>query len=217
MRQKPSRFFLIAAASLAAAMGISACSGRQTKKTNVEISDLAGRKVALVEVEGEPTARSVVEVALVNQLVQRGSFELVSKQKVEAARHEPSQDINDWRGIARAAGADTAMRAKVLTFEATENKGFSEEEIDDSEMEAETGNGKTKRIFPVKSLEGHVAVQLEFTDVSPNGNGNTTTGVAEASDSAQAEARTTAAHLPPRLRFLEKIANEAFKKFFDTH
>ena len=42
-------------------------------------------------------------------------------------------------------------------------------------------------------------------------------GVAEASEKIVAEQKSSRAELPPRLRFLETLSNEAFKKFFDKY
>lgn len=173
--------------------------------------------MALVDVDGEETARKVVEVALVNQLVRTGYFELVSKQDIEAARVALDVNSADWKAVARKAGADYALRAKVIAFDADEKKGYSEEDVNDSQLEAETGNGKTTRVYKVKRLDGHVAVDLSFTNVQAGGNGETRTGVAEKSSSVSADEKNGAAYLPPRLGFLEQLSNDAFHDFFEKY
>ena len=178
--------------------------------------------MALIDVDGEETARSVVEVALVNQLVSRGTFILVSKQDVEAARVAPTQDPTDWMGIARRAGADYALRAKVLEFSADTHEGYSTEKVRDSEIAAEQGEGAamTDRLYKVQSEVAKVRVRLEFCE-APAKPGASSDGprsaVAEAEDTATADSREGAIHLPPKLRYLEKVANEAFGKFFDQY
>jgi hypothetical protein len=66
----------------------------------------------------------------------------------------------------------------------------------------------------VKSLTGKIKVELEWINVE---NGTTQKGTAEALDVVVAEARTRSASLPPKLRFLEELAQKAFQRFFETH
>jgi hypothetical protein len=195
---------------------LAGCSGKKVR-TTPELSRLAGKKVALVEVDGEETARNIVEVALVNQLVRTGYFELVSKQDIEAARVALDVDSSHPLAVARKSGADYALEAKVLAFDAVEKQGYSEEKVQDSQLEQETGNGETTRVYKVKRLDGHVAVELDFTDVRASGKGETRSAVAEKSEQVSADSRTEAAHLPPRLRFLEKLSNDAFHDFFEKY
>jgi len=195
---------------------LAGCSGKKVR-TTPELSHLAGKKVALVEVDGEETARNIVEVALVNQLVRTGYFELVSKQDIEAARVAVDVDSSNPLAVARKSGADYALLAKVLAFDAVEKQGYSEEKVQDSQLEQETGNGETTRVYKVKRLDGHVAVELDFTDVSASGKGEARSAVAEKSEQVSADSRTEAAHLPPRLRFLEKLSNDAFHDFFEKY
>ncbi len=195
---------------------LAACSGKKVK-TTPELSQLEGKKVALVDVEGEDTARKIVEVALVNQLVRTGYFELVSKQDLQSARVSVDVDSSQPLAVARKAGADYALLAKVLAFDAIEKQGYSEEKVHDSQLEQETGNGETTRVYKVKQLDGHVAVELKFTDVHSSKQGETRSAIAEKSDQITAESKNEAAHLPPRLRFLEKLSNEAFQEFFEKY
>ncbi|MGK5083074.1 hypothetical protein WDW37_07185 [Bdellovibrionota bacterium FG-1] len=199
--------------SLIVGLAATGCSHAAKKKP--VLSELEGKKVALIEIEGEATARAVVEVALINQLVQRGSFEIIPKQEINQARTATEQDPTDWVGIARRAGADYALKAKVLQFSAEQKDGYSSEELYDSQLAAERGEkeGKTQRLFKVKSLSAKVQVQLDFEHTDPK-NPDRRSGVAEAERTVTAESKTEAAHLPPRLRFLEELSNEAFNKFF---
>lgn len=200
--------------SLSLALG--GCS--HARKKTVELSEMQGKKVALISIDGEETARKVTEVALINQLVQHGSFDLVSKQDVEKARVAPDQDPMDWIGIARRSGADYALKAKVLQFDATENKGYSSEKVEDSQMAQDMGEDHrmTDQIYKVKSLVGHVQIQLDFAKTDPK-DPDLRTGVAEAEDTVTAGTRTEAPHLPPSLRFLEQIEGKAFAKFFEQY
>ncbi|HUP58203.1 MAG TPA: hypothetical protein VM598_12170 [Bdellovibrionota bacterium] len=206
-----TRRLLVGTLLLALAAG-SGCS--TAKKTTPELSEMRGKKVALVEIDGETTARRVVEVALINQLLKRGSFEIVSKQDLERARQDYRENPADWQGIGRRCGADYAIRAKVLEFDADERTGYSKEKVEDSQLEAETGNAETERLYKVKSLEGKVRVQMDFAKLAEQ---DLRSGIAEHSDKVVVEARTKRAELPPRLRFLETVSNEAFRKFFDQY
>ncbi len=191
-----------------------ACSSAP-KNPALELSAFEGKKVALVEIDAEPTARSVVEVALVNQLVQRGTFFLIPKKEVEEVRTSPNQDPTDWRGIAKQAHADIALRAFVRKFETTAQDGYAKEIVTDSQYAEEQGSdGKIERLTPVKTLSGEVQVELQWTDLDKN---ETKNGIAEAKKSTEEKAQKSAIHLPPRLRFLESITNQAFSKFFDQY
>jgi hypothetical protein len=201
---------------LLASLALAGCS--HARKKTPELSDMVGKKVALIEVDGEGTARSVVEVALINQLVKNGTFEVLSKEAVNASRADPTQDPRDWLGIARRAGADYGLKAKVLEFFGEEKQGYSTEEVYDSQLAAERGEkeGKTQRLYKVKSLTGRVRVQLDFTRTDEK-DPDPRSAVAEQDGTITAEAKTEAAHLPPRLRYLETLANEAFQKFFEQY
>jgi hypothetical protein len=191
---------------------VAACSHAQ-KKTP-ELSKLEGKKVALIEVTGEDTARRVAEVALINQLTNRGTFYLVSKEDVEAARVAYQQDPSDWKGIAKRAGADYGLIARVLEFKTVQNVGYNHVKTEDSEMEKETGNAETDNLVKVKSLTGTVKFELQFADLQAN---DTRTGVVEKSNVVTADESKGGIHLPPRLRFLEDLSNEAFHEFFDKY
>ena len=200
---------------LSLVLGSVGCSS-SVKKTAPELSSLEGKKIALLEVEGEATSRSVVEVALINQIQRRGTFILVSKENLAKARQDVDLLATDWKNIARRAGADVALRAKVQKFSAENHEGYSSETVEDSELAAEQGGnaGKTEHVYKVKSLDAEVAVKLEFTDLETD---EVRTAVAKAKDVVTADAREGGIHLPPRLRFLEKLSNQAFEKFFETY
>jgi hypothetical protein len=190
------------------------------KRTTPELSKLEGKKVALVEVEAEPTARRIVEVALVNQLVKDGTFILVSKQDVDAARTQPKTDLLNPIDIARAAGADFALLARVLEFDATTREGYSKEVVEDSQLAEERGEKErmTERLYKVKSLTGKVRVEMTFLPAAADADlSDRRTAVAEADQVVTAEAKTSAARLPPKMRFLEELTNQAFAKFFETY
>jgi len=203
------------ALSLILALTAAGCSGAK-KKTTPELSRLEGKRVALVEVQGEPTARRIIEVALVNQLIRRGTFFLVSQREVDAARSAHDSDSSDWRSVAQKAGADVALRAHVLQFDAETSEGYSKEEEDDPQMVEERGEEghRTERLYKVRGLKGKVRIELRFLTLS---DGDLRTADAEAENEVRVEARDSAAHLPPKLRFLERLTEEAFSRFFTRY
>lgn len=191
-----------------------ACSSTQ-KKTTPELNSLEGKKVALVSIAGEETARKIVEVALVNQLIQDGTFILIPKQEVENARTQAHLDPTDWKGVATESGAEIALRAKVLHFDAPVQEGYSSVQVEDPQLAEEQGsNGKTERLYKVKSMDGHVRIELSFTNLK---DGSTRTGIAETQQKVEASALESSIHLPPKLRFLEGLANRAFSQFFKEY
>jgi hypothetical protein len=192
---------------------------KTARKTTPELSRLEGKRVALVEVEGEETSRKIAEVALVNQLIKNGSFILISKQEIELARKAPEQDPMDWKGISRRAGADYALKTKVLKFDADVHEGYSEEIVDDSQMAEERGEEgrRVKRLYKVKAMKGAVQFQMDFTGVSEGSLQESRSGIAEASEEVKVEWNRAATHLPPKLRFLETLSNRAFEDFFKKY
>jgi hypothetical protein len=201
---------------LALGFALTGCS--HAKKKDVALSEMLGKKVALISIDGEETARKVTEVALINQLVQHGSFDLVSKQDVEKARIAPDQDPMDWIGIARRSGADYALKAKVIQFDATEHQGYSSEKVEDSQMAQDMGEDHrmTDQIYKVKSLAAKVQIELAFAKTDPK-DPDLRTGIAESEETATSGTRTEAPHLPPSLRFLEQLEGKAFAKFFEQY
>jgi len=96
-------------------------------------------------------------------------------------------------------------------------------EVDDPQLAEERGSGKTDRIYKGKQLEAHVKVELEFSHVSlpeksdQKADPDVRTGIAEATRKVLAEGRDSAPHLPPSLRVLEEVTNEAFRDFFKKY
>ena len=200
----------------AALIPFAACTSAPKQPGTIDLDTLAGHTVALVSIDGESTAQKIVEVALINQLLHRGTFTLISKQELESARKDPTQDPTDWRGIAKRAGADYALRVQILKFEAPIYEGYSTREVRDSQLAEEQGtDGKTEQVYKVKAMEGHVKFELKWTHLTPgNKEIETRTTLAEAQERVEASAHNTSIHLPPPLRFLETLSNRAFSQTF---
>ncbi len=203
------------AIALAISLTAAGCSSAK-KKTVPELNKLEGKKVALIEVQGEESSRKIVEVALVNQLIKNGTFILLPKQDVDAARVAVDQDSTDWKGVAKRAGAEVALRARVLKFSADTSEGYSSEIVDDSQMAEERGESarKVEQLYKVKAIKGDVQVELQFATLADD---DIRYAVAEAQETVKAEGNKGGIHLPPKLGFLEKLTNEAFARFFHKY
>ncbi len=197
-------------------ISLTACSSAKKKSSShVELGQFEGKKIALMGIEGEPTAQKIAEVALINQLVQRGSFILIPKQEIEMARKAVEQDPMDWKGIAKKAGAEFALQVQVQAFDAPIHEGYSKREVVDSQLAEEQGSdGRTEQIFKVKSMDGHVKYLLTFTHLTDI---DVKSGVAEAEEKVESSAQSSSIHLPPKLRFLEDLSNKAFREFFEKN
>ena len=182
------------------------------KKSEEIFPELVGKKIALASIEGEDSAKKIAEVAVINQLVKKGSFILISKQDFEEARRAPNQDPSDLEGAARKAGADYALFIEIAQFDGKVRQGYSEEEVIDTQLAEEMGtDGKTQQVFRVKSLQGIVQFDLRFVNLLTH---EVKTGTAHAEKTVNENARNSAIHLPPVLRFLEDLSNTAFNEFF---
>jgi len=213
------KFFLVTAA-FALGLGLVTSSCTSAKKTEPELGKLSESRIALVEIEGEDTARRVAEVALINEIQRRGTFELVSKEDVQKARQRPDTDPSDWRAIARATGAQAALRIKVIRFEATVESGYSKDVVEDSELNAEQGRkgAKSSRLVKIKRLTGNVAYDVEFAlGLEKAGTTDSRHAVTKAEGTEEQPEAVAAARLTPRLRFLESLTGQAFQKFFDRY
>ena len=194
---------------------VSGCSSssktRSTEKAS-SLNPLHGKRVALVEIQGEETPRRIAEVALINQLARRGTFFLVPKNELDQLRAAPDLDPNDTLTLAKRAHADYQLRIEVNDFQAPIREGYSTQIVKDSQIAAEMGtDGSTEQVYKVKSLEGSVRFQLHFTDTAT---GVTTSGTAAVQKRVEADAQKQAIHLPPQLRFLEELTNQAFNEYF---
>ena len=185
------------------------------KRTDIpDLSEYSGKRVALIEIDGPSSSKAMVEVALVNQLVERGTFILISKREIERARAKASVNARDWKALSQAVEADLALKAQVLEFDAEESEGYNEEEVYDSQMAEERGKkeGTVKRLYKVKRLIGKVKIGLQFFRVN---SGSVQSATVEESETLERDERKKSIHFPPRLRFMEELVNRAFQKFFD--
>lgn len=64
---------------------------------------------------------------------------------MENARTQAHLDPTDWKGVATESGAEIALRAKVLHFDAPVQEGYSSVQVEDPQLAEEQGsNGKNR-------------------------------------------------------------------------
>jgi len=173
---------------------------------------VVGKKVALMEIEGESFQRSSIEVALVNQLKKNGTFILLNKRDIEEVRSRAEFKADDWKKIAKSAGADFALRVRVLKFETEIREGYSKDKIEDPLLAKETGKDEQERLYKVKSIEGEVRFEIQWHDLNTD---KAEYGVTESRKVVSNDNRNGAIRLPARLIYLEMLSNEAFAKYFN--
>ncbi len=185
------------------------------KKKVPELSELLGKKIALIEIDGEATARTTVEVALANEIARRGTFILIPKLDLQKARVLPHVDPTDPRSIGKAAGADWAMKVSVKSWDSTETEGYDAiEEEEDSLLKKETGSGKSSRLAKVKLLKTTVEIEVELIEVDSD---DVRKGTAREESSHRAVGTEGRPKTPWKLSELEKVAGRAFRAFFDRY
>ena len=201
-------------------VGLCACSGAKRRPDVLELAE--GRKIALLDVDGEggASARSVVEVGLINALSEGGQFELVSKQDVQAAKDLPTIDPTNLKSITLASGADFGMVIHVRKFFAEETTGITKERVFDSQLAQERGKdeGETDRLIHVKRLNGDLTLGFELVDAQTGdrtGPDTSPKNIISAHDEVTADTHEGAAHLPPRLRFMERLAQRTIRAFLN--
>jgi hypothetical protein len=227
----PSKFLarflagsLVGTLSVATALSFGfGCSSRPPR-TTPKLSELEGKRIALVEVGAEPTQRAMIEVALVNQLQSEGTFELIAKEEIQKAKAAPDVDTTDLQALGRSVGADYLLQIEVLALEATERSGVDRITVEDSQLAEEQGEDarQTTRLVKVKSLTGKVSLKIRFTPVRPLGAPATPLtepreAVATQEDRVTAREEKTAIRLPGRIRFLETLIQKAFSDFFKQY
>ncbi len=195
-------------------IAVGCSSAKKRPENEARLSDFAGKKIAIIEITGETTGQRIAEVALINQIRKRGTFVLVSKKDVSTARVAFDQDPTARLEIAKRAGADLALVMDVRRFSAEVRKGFDRNREYDSQMAEDRGENEAEvdRLIPVHTMEGEVQFDLAFMPVDGS---EPKQGEAAASRSITERAKDAAIHLPPKLRFLEELSNEAFEKYFE--
>jgi hypothetical protein len=197
---------------------LGACSS--APRTTPRLSDLIGKRVALIEIEGEATQRSMIEVALVNNLQREGSFELISKEELQQAKTAPDVDTSDDQALGRKLKADYVLRIRALNFDASERQGYDRVKMEDSQLAAERGESArmTQRLVKVKSLTGTVALKIRFTPVAGAGQEPASREATQTvTDTVRATEEKGAIRLPEKMSFLSRLTQRALDEFFKQY
>jgi len=190
------------------------------KRSTPKLSEMVGKKVALVEIDAEPSTRLSVEVSLVNELISRGSFVLINKADLEKAKQDPTLHPTDTAALGRKVGADYTLKTKVLAYSADETAGYVKVRVEDSQLAAEQGEKArwTEKPVKAKSLVGTVHLEMEFTDLAKlekDPADAVKSGPAVAMERIDATEEKGAIKLPPKMSFLDKLTRQAVRKFFE--
>jgi hypothetical protein len=128
-------------------VGVSACTSSQKKSHEPELAAVYGKSVALTELKTESFShQKLVRSSLIDQLVNRGTFVLVSKYAVEEAREALGVAAN-LKQVAQKAGGEYMLRIELLKLVPTQAEETSQEKV----------------------KEGRAELKLEFTNLSQGG------------------------------------------------
>jgi hypothetical protein len=183
------------------------------KKTVEQITQdqLQSKRVALVEIKGADEATAHVEVAVLNQIRDKGRFEIVDKPSVQDAL-VIYPDESDWQRLGKKVGADYLLSIKVVEFNVLERAGLDRVKEEDPVLEQESGEKKkviASRYVKVKSYQGDVRLSCIFYDVKENA--IVYQGLGVASDTLNSRDGA----LPGKLHFLEQVTAKAMDNFFE--
>lgn len=171
---------------------------------------LRGKIIALAEVRGPKEARDLVEVALVNDIIDKGSLYIIDRPTVaEALATYPAE--NDRQRLGKKVGADYVLTLAIEEFKVVDRQGLDALEEEDSVMTEEWREKKpvvAKSYKKVRSSEGIVRLRFDFLDV---GTGERAyAGIGEARETYNSRERD----LPRKMQLLESLATQAVSDFF---
>jgi hypothetical protein len=192
---------------VAAFMG--ACASK--KSVPERPADLRDKRVALTEISGSADVRQLVEVALVNELLENGRFEIVDRPSTLALLAEyptPQQ----WPALARKLDAQLYLTITARHSAVSVRTGFDEIEESDSvlaEEHREPGK-KARRYQRVRGKAANVELVFRFFDSSSGAL------LIEGIGQSSREANSREGPLPGSLSLLESLVSEAVRSFFES-
>lgn len=207
-----------------AAISVSACSKKKTD--TLTRRSLEGKRVAVATIEGgDSTTKKIIEVALVNEIVDKGRFEIVNREDVQKAL-ENYPAASDRVRLGKYLHADYVLDIMAEEFKVTDRSGLDEVIEADPVMKEEWHSKDdvvAKKYVKVKSEEGRVKLKFTFVDVA-SGTGDAGSGakalsaMGSATDTRTARLtgdKKTGGELPGKLALLEELSGKAVQNFFE--
>ena len=187
------------------------CSHKKVKE-RLSQKDLRSKVVALIGVDGAKEAALQTEIAIVNQVIEKGTFQIIDRAAVQAALVGHPAD-GDWVALGHELNADYVLRLTVVEFKAETRQGYDVNEEEDSLLSTENRTPrkqKWKHYSKVKSQEGYVKLRVEFFDVATH----------EMAQSEATEARrifnSRDGEIPRKLKMLEELTAQAVATYFES-
>ncbi len=185
------------------------CAKKKAETLNLRM--LESKKVAVAEITGDEKSAKMVEIALVNEIIEQGRFQIVDRTTVkEALVTYPAE--NDRVRLGKKVGADYVLSVAIQEFKVTDRSGLDQVEEEDSQMTEEWKSSdpiKTKSYVKVKGREGIVRLMFKFLDVEKDE--VIFKGIGSGRETVNSREQT----IPGQLKLLEGLSNRAVRDFFD--
>lgn len=198
------------ALSLLALILAAGCAGKKPI-TLLTQENLQDKRVAVAEIDGPKEARKHVEVALANEIIEHGRFQIIDRTTVNDAK-VTYPDRSDWKRLGEKVGADYVLGVKILDFSIKEREGYDSVEEEDSLLTEEAKSDEPivgKRYVKVKGDAGSVRLKMSFYDVAQGK--MLQEGVGQASDNLNTRDGNIR-----KMDFLESLTAQAVQNFFDS-
>jgi hypothetical protein len=172
---------------------------------------LQGKRVALAQIDAEKDERTHIEVGILNELLDKGRFEIVDRATVQDALVAYPAE-SDWQRLGKKVGADYVLSVRVKEFSVDERQGYDKVTEEDSLLTEESGESKPvvgTHFKKVRGFMGAVRLSCMFYDVADGAIIYQGFGVAgETLNSRDGS-------LPGKMSMLEKLTGKAITNFFE--
>ncbi|MBI3542568.1 MAG: hypothetical protein HY075_04760 [Deltaproteobacteria bacterium] len=181
------------------------------------LSQLINKQVALAEVKGSPESVKHVEVAIINEILDKGRMQIVDHATVQDALVAYPTE-HDYGRLGKKVGADYVLAVKIKNFDINEREGYDKVTEEDSVLAEESGERGAKvlgtRYEKVKGWNGLVKLQCTFFDVAADK--VTYEGFGEAADTWNTRDKDKHEKgYMGKMQLLEQLAGRAITDFFE--